>query len=105
MHTPHKFEWGSESPSVLAPERLAAIKSAFDGSSMIVAHHFLFGGRAPDSFVFDDYEDFEEYLRANVRPGDRLRFWRYNDLCRDDNAVTYGYYPNAEGQTPTGGAY
>jgi hypothetical protein len=105
MSTRPEFRWGSEAPNILAPERIAAIKQAFEGSSLIVAHYFLFGGRAPDSMIFEDYEDFEEYLRTEVRPGDNLCFWRYNDLCRDDNLVTYGKYPNAEGQVPTGGAY
>ena len=54
--------------NILAPEQLAAIRQAFIGSSVIVEHRFLYGGRAPDSRVFDDYEDFEEYLRAEVRP-------------------------------------
>jgi hypothetical protein len=105
MNTPPEFRWGNDAPSVLAPERLAAIKRAFDGSSLIVEHRFLFGGRAPDSLVFEDFEDFEEYLRTKVSPGDALWFRRYHDLCRDDNAITHGKYPNAEGQTLTGGSY
>jgi len=105
MTTPVEFGWGHESPSILAPERLAAIKQAFEGSALIVEHRILFGGRAAESFVFDDYEDFENYLLAKVRPGDALWFWRYNDLCRNDNAVAHGKYPNSDGQTPNGGAY
>jgi hypothetical protein len=63
------------------------------------------GGRAPDSIVVDDYEDLEEYLRTRVAPGDILRFWRYNDVCRRDTAVVSGKYPRADGTLPTGGAY
>ena len=105
MSTPQQFQWGNEAPNVLAPERLAAIRRAFQGSSVMVEHRFLFGGRRPDSIVFDDYDDFDEYLRTKVNPGDDLWFWRYNDLCWDGNAVTHGKYPNAEGEVPTGGAY
>lgn len=105
MSEPRGIKWGHDAPNVLAPETLAAIKRAFEGSSLIVEHHFLFGSRAPDSFVFDDFEDFEEYVQEKVRPGDDLWFWRYHDLCRDDNAVTHGKYPDAEGKVPTGGAY
>jgi hypothetical protein len=100
-----QLNWGNEVPNVLAPEQITAIKQAFQGSSLIVEHRFLNGGSRPDGIVFDDYEDFEEYLHAKVRPGDSLWFWRYNDLCRDDNAITYGKYPDAEGKVPSGGAY
>ncbi len=99
------IKWGQEAANVLAPQTLAAIKRAFEGSSLIVEHRFLFGARAPDSFVFNDYEDFEEYLRNNAKPGDDFWFWPYNDLCRDDNAVANGKYPDSEGRVPTGGAY
>ena len=92
-------------PNILAPEQLATVRRAFVGSSVIVEHRFLFGGRAPASIVFDDYEAFEEYLRAEVRPGDALWFWRYNDLCRDDNAVTRGNYPDAKGSILPGEVY
>jgi hypothetical protein len=97
--------WGTDAPSVLAPERLAAIKQAFHGSSIIVEHRFYRGSRAPDSFVFDDFEELEEYLRTKASAGDSLWFWRYSDLCRDDNSVTHGKYPDPDGLVPSGGAY
>ena len=92
-------------PNVLAPEQLDAIRQAFVGSSVIVEHRFLAGGRCPDSFVFDDFADFEEYLHSKARPGDNFWFWRYNDLCRNENSVAHGQYPNSDGQTFDGGAY
>ena len=97
--------WGTEAPSVVASERLAAIKKAFEHSAIIVEHRFYRGSCAPDHMVFEDYEDFEEYLRTRVRPGDSLWFWRYNELCRDDNCLTHGKYPDADGMVPSGGAY
>ena len=97
--------WGTDAPSVLAPERLAAIKQALQGSAIIVEHRFYRGSCAPDSLVFDDYDDFEEYLRTKVSAGDSLWFWRYADLCRDDNCVTHGKYPDTDGRVPSGGAY
>ena len=57
-------------PNILAPEQLATIKQAFQGSSMILEHAYINGGRAPDSIVVDDYEELEEYLRTKVAPGD-----------------------------------
>lgn len=92
-------------PNLLAPEQLVAIQRAFVGSSLIIEHRFCAGGRAADSFVFDDYKDFEDYLHSKVRPGDALWFWRYNDLCRDENSVAHGKYPEADGQVLDGGSY
>jgi hypothetical protein len=91
--------------NILALEQLAAIKRAFQGSSLILEHAYMNGGRAPDSIVVDDYEDLEEYLRTKVAPGDILSFWRYNDLCRHDTAVVIGKYPRPDGTVPPGGAY
>jgi hypothetical protein len=91
--------------NILAPEQIASLKQAFCGSSLILEHAYMNGGRAPDSFVLDDYEDLEEYLRTKVAPGDILRFWRYNDLCRRETAIVTGKYPRPDGTVPTGGAY
>ena len=91
--------------SVLAPEQIEAILEAFKGSSLIVEHRFLCGGRSSDSFVFDDFEDFEQYLHTKAKPGDNFWFWRYADLCRDDNVVAHGKYPNSDGSVLDGGSY
>jgi hypothetical protein len=91
--------------NILAAEQLDAIRKAFVGSSVIVEHRFLGAARAPDSFVFDDFEDFKEYLNSKASPGDGFWFWRYNDLCRAENAVAYGKYPNYDDQVFGGGAY
>ena len=91
--------------NILASEQIDAIRQAFIGSSVIVEHRFFAGSRAPDIFVFDDYQDFEEYLRKNASPRDNFWFWRYNDLCRSENAVVHGQYPNSNGQVFDGGAY
>jgi hypothetical protein len=98
-------KWGTEAPSVMSPERLASIRQAFEQSSIILEHRFYRGSCAPDRLVFDDYEDFSDYLRAKVRPGDSLWFWRYDELCRDDNCLTHGKFPDTDGMVPSGGAY
>jgi hypothetical protein len=97
--------WSINGSSIASPECLEAIEHAFEGSSLIVEHHFYFGGRAPSASVIEDFEDFMEYLRTTVRPGDLIWCWRYNDLCRDDNSVTHGEYPDEHGLVPDGGAY
>lgn len=98
-------EWGRESPNIMSVERLSAIREVLEQSPIIVEHWHFYGGCAPDRSVFDDYEKFDEYLRAQTRPGDAIHVWRYDALCRDDNALTFGKCPNADGLTPRRGAY
>lgn len=98
-------EWIIDGPNILSSELRRLIEQAFQDSSLIVEHRFYYGSRAPKVSVFDDIEDLDEYLRANARPGDSIWCWRYNDLCRDDNCVTHGKYPDEIGRAPRGGAY
>jgi hypothetical protein len=98
-------EWIVDGPNILSSELRRLLEQAFQDSSLIVEHRFYYGSRAHKVSVFDDMEDLDEYLRANARPGDSIWCWRYNDLCRDDNCVTHGKYPDEVGRTPRGGAY
>jgi hypothetical protein len=98
-------EWTSDGPNILSSNELQAIRRSFEDSSLIVEHRFYRGSRAPKVTVFDDFDEFDAYLRESARPGDSIWCWRYNDLCRDDNCLTHGKYPDADGRTPRGGAY
>ena len=98
-------KWGTETANVMAPERLEAILQAFEQSAIIVEHRFYRGSRSPDRMVFDDYGVFRQYLTANAVPGDSFWFWRWDELCRDDNALAHGKYPDTDGTVPLGGAY
>jgi len=86
-------------------ERLARLRSVLEESFVIVEHRFYFGSRAPHIFVVDNFDDLDAYLREKTRPGDSLWFWRYDELCRDDNPITHGKVPDARGLVPDGGAY
>jgi hypothetical protein len=100
-----KDEWGTETPSIMLPDRLATVRNVLEESPVIVEHWFFYGGRAPDRLIFDDFEILEEYLRTKTRPGDAIHVWRYDMLCRDDNELTHGKCPDANGLTPKRGAY
>jgi hypothetical protein len=85
----------NETANVVAPTTVATIKAALKGSPLIVEHRFL-SGSAMNRFVCDEYQDIEEYLRNCAEPGDGFRFWRIADLCRDNNAIVHGKYPDAK---------
>jgi hypothetical protein len=99
-------EWSREGHNILSPERLAAIRHVLENvGPVIVEHWFYYGGRSPDRLVFEDCDAFMEYLRAKARPGDALFIWEFSRVCRDDNKLANGKYPDGEGRVPKGGAY
>lgn len=97
--------WGFTAPNILSPERLSLIRETMEVSSIIVEHWFYRGARSPDRSVFDDYDEFENYLHKEARPGDSILIWRFDALCRDDNALAQGKYPDTDGMVPERGAY
>jgi hypothetical protein len=100
-----KDEWGTEAPNIMSSERLSAIREVLEQSPIIIEHWLFYGSHAPDRLVFDDYDAFVEHLRTQTRPGDAIHVWRYDALCRDDNALTHGKCPDTDGLTPKSGAY
>jgi hypothetical protein len=91
--------------SIADDERLARLRSVLEKSFVIVEHRFYLGSRAPHVFVVDNFDDLRTYLREKTRPGDSMWFWRYDELCRDDNPITQGKVPDQRGLVPEGGAY
>jgi hypothetical protein len=99
-------EWSSERHNILSPDRLSAIREVLENSGpIIVEHWFYYGSCSPDRIVFDDYDKFLDYLNAKARPGDALYVWSFAQVCRDDNSLVDGKYPDRHGRVPKGGAY
>lgn len=99
-------EWSMEGRNILSDDRLAAIRQVLETvGPVILEHWFYYGGRSPDRLVFEDYDEFLEYLRTNARPGDSLYVWGFSQVCGDDNTLANGKYPDPEGRVPKGGAY
>lgn len=98
--------WSADGRNILSPDRMDAVRKVLeDQGPVIVEHWFYYGARAPDRIVFDDYEQFIAYLKTMARPGDAFHIWNFADLCRDDNTLVNGKYPDAEGRVPARGAY
>ena len=98
-------EWGTEAPSIMSPEKLAAMREALDQSPLVVEHWFYFGARSPDRTIFEEYHVLYDYLLTKTRPGDAIHVWRFDLACRDDNSLTHGKCPDANGLTPKKGSY
>ncbi|MBA3559868.1 MAG: hypothetical protein H0W30_14870 [Gemmatimonadaceae bacterium] len=97
-------DWGAGA-SILARDTLARIVAALESSPVIVEHRFYRGSSAPERLVFDDLQDFQEYLGRTWNRGDAFLVWRYDELCRDDNALARGKLPDVRGRVPGRGAY
>jgi hypothetical protein len=92
-------------PSIADDERLDRLRRVLDESAVIVEHRFYFGATAPHRFVVDDFDYLRAYLSDKTRPGDSLWFWRFDEICRDENPITHGKVPDERGLVPEGGAY
>lgn len=54
---------------------------------------------------FTDSRELEEYLARHARPGDAFDVWSFQDVCKDEEALALGKYPDADGAVPLRGAY
>jgi len=97
--------WTVHGRNILTPEKQSAIRECLERSPIIVEHWFYRRGRSPDRLIFDDFDDFESYLQAQARPGDAFHIWEFAPLCRDDNILTNGKFPDPEGRVPERGSY
>ena len=98
--------WTTHGARITDPEVLVELRRILDdGSALIVEHRHYRAARAPHRFICDRPDALDEYLRQHSRPGDSFWVWRFDACCRDENSVSVGKVPDAEGKTPTGGAY
>jgi hypothetical protein len=91
--------------NILEPELLTKVRSILEHQPIIVEHRLYRASTAPLRLVFEEYEDFLNHLKSRANPGDRFLIWGYSDLCRDDNELADGKYPDDAGRIPRGGAY
>ena len=99
-------EWTPDGHKILSDENLGIIRKTLeDEGPIIVEHWFYRGSRSPDRFVFEDLDDFVEYVNSKARPGDAFHVWSFYLICRDEKVIAHGKYPDADGCIPKKGAY
>jgi hypothetical protein len=87
--------WSSDGEKITDGHKLETIRQVLEET----------GGRAPDRLVFDDYDDFIEYLQQHAKAGDAIHIWDLHPLLRGDNELVHGKCPAEDGTVPKGGAY
>jgi hypothetical protein len=99
-------EWTTDGRKINSPENLELIRKTLeDEGPIIVEHWFYYGSSAPDRFVFDDYDEFVEYLEGKAWAGDAIHVWSFAAVCKDENELASGKCPDDSGRVPKRGAY
>jgi hypothetical protein len=98
--------WSSSGAKITDAAKLQAIRETTEKKGpVIVEHRFYRGARAPDVFVFEEYDEFVKYLDEHGRAGDRITVWSFWDVCKPESAVASGKCPDDAGRVPERGAY
>jgi hypothetical protein len=94
-------DWQENGPSILRQELLdrAWLVLRHEGP-LILQHLFYRDDRATELIVIDEYDDFLGYLEASAGPGDEIHVWSFREVCRGDNRLMAGRYPDSRGRTP-----
>jgi hypothetical protein len=99
-------EWSTDGRNILSADQLEKIRAVLSGSGpVIVEHRHYRGSCAPDRLLFNEYDDLQAWLTKSAQPGDAFYLWDYADVCRDENTIASGKYPDSRGRVPRKGAY
>ena len=99
-------EWSTVGAKITAPENLEAIRKVLEDKGPVVLEHWFYrGSSAPDRIVFDDFDDFMEYVNNRPSAGDAINVWSLAELCTKQNRLAYGKCPDDQGRIPKKGAY
>ena len=89
---------------ILSDTNLEAVRNHLENiGDIVVLHWHLCGARAPTPLAFDDFEEFENYLKETVVEGDAIDVWPFPR--EPDKTIASGKYPDAEGKVPIKVAY
>src|SRR5579863_5248817 len=66
------------------PENIQMVRNILENVGPIIVEHWFYrGSSAPDRVVFDDFEDFEQYVNAKTSAGDAIDIWSFGLCVRD----------------------
>lgn len=98
--------WSVDGRKITDTAALNAIRQCLDREGPIIVEHWFYRGScAPDRFVFDEMDEFTEYLNTKAKAGDAIHVWSFGAVCRDDNELAGGKCPDDNGLIPKRGAY
>ena len=99
-------KWTPEGTKITSDINLAAIKRVLEDEGPLLVEQRLYrGASAPEWFAFSQFDSFMQWLETKTAAGDIVSVWSSYALCKDDNAVAQGKYPDEAGLVPELGAY
>lgn len=99
-------EWTPHGRKILSAENLEVIRKTLEDEGPIILEHWHYrGARSPDRFIFDELNAFIEYVQNNAQIGDAFHIWSFATVCKDENTIAGGKFPDEDGCVPRGGAY
>jgi len=99
-------EWASEGDTITHPGHLETVRRTLeDDGPVIVQHWFYRGSSAPARVVFEDFNQFTDYLNTHASAGDIIDVWSFSAVCNDANRIASGKCPDDQGRVPRRGAY
>lgn len=109
MPSPNRYEpdeWTADGSRIDAPEKLAAIRAELETKGPVIVKHWHYRGACcPSHFVFDDFDDYEDYMRSHAQPGDAFDIWALGELLSGIGTLAEGKFPDDDGAVPRKGAY
>jgi len=100
-----QHRWSTSGSKITSPESLGAIRDAIDRDVIIVEHWVFCGASSPTRMVFDDFDDFVDYIQNKSSGGDAIDIWLMHDHCKPENRFLEGKIPDEDGCIPKKGAY
>jgi hypothetical protein len=99
-------DWSTNGAKITSAESLTQIQRILeDEAPIIVEHRFYRGACAPARMVFDDFEEFTNYLKTSASAGDAIYVWNFGATCTDENVLVKGKCPDDYNRVPQKGAY
>jgi len=99
-------EWTTDGARITAPENIQAIRRVLENEGpIVVEHRFYRGASAPNRIIFEDIDDFLEYLDKQASAGDAFRVWSFERVCTEGERLAYGKCPDDQNRVPKKGAY
>ena len=98
--------WSKQGEIITSDTKLKAIEDELENKGPInLEHWYFYGSSSPSRILFDDFEEFIEYLKQNASEGDSIHVWSFAETCNNKNQLVHGKCPNSNGLIPEGGAY
>jgi hypothetical protein len=109
MPSPNRYEpddWSTEGSRITDVEKIEAVRSELEEKGPVIVKHWHYrGGCGQSHLVFEDIDDYLEYLKTHAQPGDAFDVWGLYGLLKGIGSLAEGKLPDDDGTVPRKGAY